>query len=115
MPLYEYRCDKCQKTMTQLRRIAERHDPLPCRECGGGTRLLPSTFSISTRHEHAPDVAAETSSDSARGSRAGGMSLRNVHIENSNVGISIPRGANIDMDGVTFKNVRTPVEVREDN
>jgi nitrous oxidase accessory protein NosD len=43
------------------------------------------------------------------------MQLKNVHIENCNFGISLPAGAQVDMSSVTFKDVKTPVEIRGKN
>lgn len=33
MPLYEYKCLYCEKTVARLRRIAKRDDPVRCPSC----------------------------------------------------------------------------------
>lgn len=44
MPLYEYKCDKCEKVFSELRNMAEREDPIECPECGGKGKIMFSTF-----------------------------------------------------------------------
>lgn len=34
MPMYEYGCDKCNKTEVVMSRIDDRKDTIPCNECG---------------------------------------------------------------------------------
>jgi len=50
--IYEYRCqDKdCRKITTAARKVADRDDPLACKQCGGVTRKI---ISLSTPH---PDM-----------------------------------------------------------
>ena len=92
--------------------MSKRHNPLACPACSASTHLILSAFS--TPHAHGP--AAEPQSMTEPPQRpAGGMQLKNVHIENCNVGISLPAGAQVDMSSVTFKDVKTPVEIRGKN
>lgn len=112
MPLYEYQCDKCNTITTHLRPISERHNPFPCPACRASTHLILSAFS--TPHCHGPGVAPQSKAESPH-RPSGGMQLRNVHIENCNIGISLPAGAQVDMSSVTFKDVKTPVEIRGKN
>jgi putative FmdB family regulatory protein len=44
MPLYEYSCEKCERVFYELRRAAEREDPIRCPECGGQGKILFSAF-----------------------------------------------------------------------
>ena len=114
MPIYEYQCNNCSEIITRLRPIAERHNLFPCTTCNGDIRLLPSTFST-TKHSaqslSSSSMPEQTTNNS--GANESGIQLNKVHIENCNVGVSMPKGANIDMQEVTFKNVNTPVEIRE--
>lgn len=40
--------------------------------------------------------------------------IRNSVFQNAKVGVSVPRGASISMEGNNFKNVETPIEFRDD-
>lgn len=51
MPLYDYACAACGTRREVLRRIAQRHDPLPC-ACGDALRLQ-----VSLPAPVAPDLA----------------------------------------------------------
>ncbi|UCH85584.1 MAG: zinc ribbon domain-containing protein [Candidatus Latescibacterota bacterium] len=44
MPLYEYKCDKCQIVFSELRSMAEREEPIACPDCGGAGEIVFSTF-----------------------------------------------------------------------
>lgn len=44
MPLYEYKCDGCGEVFYELRRSAEREDPIACPDCGGEGKIIFSTF-----------------------------------------------------------------------
>jgi len=44
MPLYEYTCEKCQKVFFELRRAAEREDPIHCPDCDGAGKIMFSAF-----------------------------------------------------------------------
>lgn len=112
MPFYEYQCDKCTTITTHLRSMSERHSPLSCPACGASTHLILSAFS--TPHSYEPAVEPQSKVESPQ-KPSGGMQLKNVHIENCNVGISLPAGAQVDMSSVTFKDVKTPVEIRGKN
>jgi len=48
MPVYEYRCEKCDHLSEALRRMDQADDPLACEECGHQrTRRVHSVFSPS--------------------------------------------------------------------
>jgi putative FmdB family regulatory protein len=44
MPLYEYKCEKCEELFFELRSSAEREEPIACPECGGEGKIVFSTF-----------------------------------------------------------------------
>ena len=44
MPLYEYKCEKCEGVFFELRSMAEREEPIACPDCGGEGKILFSTF-----------------------------------------------------------------------
>ena len=44
MPLYEYKCERCGGTFSDLRRTAEREHPIACPDCGGSGKIIFSTF-----------------------------------------------------------------------
>jgi putative FmdB family regulatory protein len=35
MPIYEYECERCGAQVEEIRKYAERNDPLDCEGCGG--------------------------------------------------------------------------------
>jgi putative FmdB family regulatory protein len=117
MPFYEYQCKNknCAAVTTTLRRMDDRHAPLPCPKCNANTVLLLSVFSTPKSDSASmPPFRGNVNPRNANNNRTSGVTLKNVHIEGANIGISLPQGANVDMQGVTFNNVKTPVEIRED-
>jgi len=44
LPLYEYKCQKCNEVFFELRPMAEREKPIACPECGGAGEIMFSTF-----------------------------------------------------------------------
>ncbi|MDF1565562.1 MAG: zinc ribbon domain-containing protein [Deltaproteobacteria bacterium] len=46
MPLYEYRCQPCERTFEKIRRISEREEPVPCPECGEPAGPQMSAFAV---------------------------------------------------------------------
>jgi putative FmdB family regulatory protein len=44
MPLYEYKCEKCEELFFELRRSSEREEPIACPDCGGEGKIVFSTF-----------------------------------------------------------------------
>ncbi len=44
MPIYEYRCDSCEKEFEQMRPISQSGDPAKCPTCGADSQKLPSVF-----------------------------------------------------------------------
>ena len=34
MPIYEYRCERCEREFEELVRLSTRDDEVPCPECG---------------------------------------------------------------------------------
>lgn len=53
MALYEFRCDSCQKTFEEIRKISERDLPANCSECHSpATRNLASRFAGFSSHKN---------------------------------------------------------------
>jgi putative FmdB family regulatory protein len=48
MPIYEYKCNNCEKVLSELRNASEREEPLECPHCGGTTEVILSTFATSS-------------------------------------------------------------------
>ena len=45
MPLYEFKCNDCNETFSELRKLGDDRD-VPCQQCGSAnTKKLVSTFS----------------------------------------------------------------------
>ena len=47
MPIYEYRCEPCEKTFEKIRRASD-ETPMVCPDCGDEVRKLVSTFAART-------------------------------------------------------------------
>jgi putative FmdB family regulatory protein len=46
MPVYEYRCGKCEELTEALRRMGDADEPVPCEACGSrATERVHSVFS----------------------------------------------------------------------
>ncbi len=54
MPLYEYKCEQCEIVFSDLRRAAEREDPIQCPECGGQGKILFSAFAQGGQEDSCP-------------------------------------------------------------
>lgn len=113
MPIYEYKCPRCEEIMETLRRISERDQPMQCAACGSNAlRVLSSANVLSGVGSEINQVPRPT--ETTGGSlRKGGLQITNCTFENSNIGISLPEGTNVTMRGNKFKNVKTPVEFRK--
>ena len=47
MPLYDYHCQQCESSFTELRRASEMNSPIKCTECGSmDTQRSLSCFSV---------------------------------------------------------------------
>ena len=46
MPTFEYKCESCSVVTEDIRKIAERHDPMECPACGGKAQFIVSTPTI---------------------------------------------------------------------
>jgi putative FmdB family regulatory protein len=58
MPIYEYRCDSCEKKFDVLTRFAERDSAQACPECESTrTRVLVSSFAMAGGGPEAADLA----------------------------------------------------------
>jgi len=48
MPLYEYECEKCSELFDELRKAADRAEPIQCPKCGGDGHVVFSRFAQSS-------------------------------------------------------------------
>ena len=46
MPIYEYRCPKCQNVFEEWVHLSEMHDAVPCPECGASSPRIMSETSF---------------------------------------------------------------------
>lgn len=60
MPLYEYRCLKCEALTEAYRSVAERDDCPPCPSCRGGTKKIISGYRVHSDLEPYYDENLET-------------------------------------------------------
>ena len=51
MPLYEFRCEKCENVIERLCRVGTNGKGMKCPKCGGKMRRLMSVFSARTKGE----------------------------------------------------------------
>jgi len=64
MPFYEYECNNCHESYTELRRMEQRDERLACPQCG------------STKTERKVSVFATCGSDTSRPSSSSGCAKR---------------------------------------
>jgi putative FmdB family regulatory protein len=55
MPLYEYKCEKCEELFFELRSSSEREEPIACPDCGGEGKIVFSTFAQGGSSDSCPD------------------------------------------------------------
>lgn len=53
MPIYEYRCPECEKTISRLQPMAQGSSEITCPECAGRARRVLSTFASATTQSSA--------------------------------------------------------------
>lgn len=109
MPIYEYKCTSCAAVSEALRRMADRDAPEICKQCGASAEHILSSFGISNKSKS--DQHEQIKSPH---SDAGGIQIRNCTIEGAAVGVSLLKGTKIDLRGTRFKNVKTPIEFRDE-
>lgn len=62
MPLYEFRCKKCENVIERLCRVGSNGKGLKCPKCGGGKlRRLMSVFSARSKDESGGSTAVGSS------------------------------------------------------
>jgi len=73
MPIYEYRCDDCERVFEALQRISD--EPLDaCRHCGGAARRIVSSPAIQFLGSgwYVTDYARKTGDQAANGKNGSG-------------------------------------------
>jgi putative FmdB family regulatory protein len=110
MPVYEFECPDCDSVLEDIRKMSERENQILCKKCGAAMRHVLSSINVGNKSSSEPHP---TSPKPNRKPRTGGIHIYNNHFEGANVGISIPKGLEIDQHGNTFKNVKKPVEIRD--
>ena len=58
MPIYEYKCDKCDLVFSELRKISERKAPIACPKCGGEAQVIVSMFAQSSGSSQDSNIGA---------------------------------------------------------
>lgn len=139
MPIYEYKCESCEKIFEELRKIKERNSLAICPSCGAKAELIPSKASIlSDNSSENMDTALDrrASLDVGRGTSAIEISDKNkaesgnpsaiyisgdshlcmegCTIDGFDTGISLSGDSKVDMKRTKFKNVRNPIELRDE-
>ena len=88
MPIYEYRCPKCQKVFEEWVHLSEMHESVPCPECGayaprimsetsfvlkgGGWSVTDYGYRKGVKEDGAaPDAKPESKPESKDGAKAG--------------------------------------------
>jgi len=76
MPIYEYRCSKCEHTTEALRPMSQADDPIACEECGcKRTKRQHSVFAAQGgSHGEAAMVGCGGDGCGGGGGRCGGCS-----------------------------------------
>ncbi|WP_454063829.1 zinc ribbon domain-containing protein [Candidatus Nitrospira salsa] len=112
MPLYEYRCMRCGRLKTDLRAIAHRDDSFVCETCGSEARRIFSGFSTHVKAYSINSAPSPATQESFSGSKNTTI-LKDCSFENCSGGVSIGKGQKVEMEGTKFKNVKTPIEIRD--
>lgn len=121
MPLYSYKCPKCQCVSEDLRTWPKRNAPQIC-HCGAKTyRLMFERFSVG----HAtPEVAPVAPAAQPRGSFMGGAGLVidgcfggviDITVENADIGVAVLDGFDETEVTIRAKNVPTLVHNERSN
>lgn len=113
MPFYEYKCDFCFTEETKLRKVSERFNTLPCPNCRNNMNLLFSGFSTSNGFTNEAITDHGVKVNKTQDVKSRGLQIHGNHFVNCDVGISLPRGIKADMQGNTFENVKTPMQLRD--
>lgn len=108
MPIYEYRCPNCGKKFEILRKISERNMPYLCDRCNCVADKIMSAASVigSTKASESPPAGGAQSRPMA--------TISNNTFIGGNVGISVPSGANVSLEGNEFHDVKKPIEFRDE-
>jgi putative FmdB family regulatory protein len=108
MPIYEYKCSVCDLVSEEIRKMSDRDNQSFCKICGAAAHHILSSINVGNKLLSERDPPSPN-----RNSGIGAIQLHNSIFENSNVGVSVPKGARIDMSGNKFINVKKPVEFRD--
>lgn len=119
MPTYAYRCGSCNSTFDSILRIVDRDECPSCPDCKGPTVRVISAVSylagatarsteMSSRQKQ-PKIAGQVGIHVDPGPD-GKAELVNCTVANTNVGLALPEGANVEMSGSKFVNVKTPIQ-----
>jgi putative FmdB family regulatory protein len=101
MPTYEYQCTSCSAVCERLRSMSEYALDTDCPYCGSVARRVMSSAGPSPRDDGVK--------------QADSYSITNNTFENATgTGISVPKGERGIIEGNKFKNVKTPIEFREE-
>lgn len=114
MPLYEYKCDYCGALATILRKVNERDLPVSCEKCQGSPKRRISVFAFPKNDTTGNSSAnSEKQNPQSPNHHKPGIYINGATIKNCRVGVSLCKGANVQMQGVTFDNVEKPIELKE--
>jgi putative FmdB family regulatory protein len=108
MPIYEYKCSACGEVTEKLCKIADRNNPTLCKTCHAVAHPILSSFSVQGQS------SLETRDSCPNHDHGTGkIQIINSTFKNAKVGISVPKGTNIQMKGNRFENVEKHVEFRD--
>lgn len=113
MPIYEYECSHCGALFEELRQMAGRNAPASCKKCGSASRPILSVFCSPNKNRAANKSELARTNDKSRDPNSDGLSFRNCTFSGLGVGVSVPAGTKLHMEETRFKNVRTPVLIRD--
>lgn len=80
MPLYDYRCDPCDREFEDIRPLAERHTT-DCGECGGTARLVVRTTPRIDPNADLPDARRKWRENAERRGRGADMTAANKRVD----------------------------------
>jgi putative FmdB family regulatory protein len=106
MPIYEYQCSACDAVSAEMRAIADRENRARCKNCGAPAHHILSSVNVGKKSlsERYPPT---------RNPGTGGIQITDCIFKDSNVGISVPKGAKLITKRNQFIRVKKPMEWRD--
>jgi putative FmdB family regulatory protein len=115
MPIYEYKCSKCDAVLEELRSIKSRDESTICPKCNMLMERIYSRFNAINKSTEGHSSASQNNVKLKKPEFSDNANLfKDCSFKNFNKGISMSKGIKINIQNCKFDNVSTPIEVIED-